>query len=126
MSAAPRPIACGSKRVWTSAYEARERNRRGQFATPPALAREIAIESYQRWRKRDDNVRFLDPAVGTGAFYSALRQVFPAERIDAAVGVELDRAIGASRGESGTGLDCESSAAISRNSSRPIPTNASI
>src|SRR5262249_14529481 len=51
-----------------------ERNRLGQFATPPALALDIARYAYDRWRGRSDRVSFLDPAIGTGSFYSALRQ----------------------------------------------------
>lgn len=67
-----------------------ERNRLGQFATPPALALEIAKCIRRRWRNRTALVRFLDPAIGTGSFYSALRQVFPIGRIETAMGVELD------------------------------------
>ncbi len=71
--------------------DAAERNRIGQFATPPALALEIATYVRQQWRRRKDRVRFLDPALGTGAFYSALRQAFPPTRIVSATGVEVDR-----------------------------------
>jgi adenine-specific DNA-methyltransferase len=35
-------------------------------------------------------VRFLDPAIGTGSFYSALRATFPAKRIGEAKGFEID------------------------------------
>jgi adenine-specific DNA-methyltransferase len=66
-----------------------ERNRLGQFATPPALAAEIlryAVSLLPVERR----VRFLDPAVGTGAFYSALRSVVPDTRIERAVGFEID------------------------------------
>jgi hypothetical protein len=69
---------------------AAERNRLGQFATPPGLALEIARYVWQLWQPRADAVRFLDPALGTGAFYAALRQVFPSDRIEAASGIELD------------------------------------
>ncbi|HEV3082313.1 MAG TPA: hypothetical protein VGY66_21190, partial [Gemmataceae bacterium] len=69
---------------------AAERNRAGQFATPPALAVEIAIYVRELWKERTERVRFLDPALGTGSFYSALRQAFPADRIGSAGGVELD------------------------------------
>ena len=37
-------------------------------------------------------VRFLDPAIGTGSFYSALLRVFPANQIESAVGFETDSA----------------------------------
>ncbi len=69
-----------------------ERNRLGQFATPPALALDIARYAAARWQGRSDRVAFLDPALGTGSFYSAMRQVFPAGRIADACGVELDPA----------------------------------
>lgn len=66
-----------------------ERNRLGQFATPTGLALDIVRYAKQQLSPRS-RVRFLDPALGTGAFYSALRQVFPASRIADAVGFELD------------------------------------
>jgi len=37
-----------------------------------------------------EKVRFLDPAIGTGSFFSALLDVCKAEEIEAASGVELD------------------------------------
>ncbi len=51
---------------------AAERNRLGQFATPTALACEIlryGVSLLPLGRE----IRFLDPAIGTGAFYSALQ-----------------------------------------------------
>ncbi len=35
-------------------------------------------------------VRFLDPAVGTGSFFSALAHAVPSQKITAATGIELD------------------------------------
>ena len=67
-----------------------ERNRLGQFATPAPLALEIARFARRRWRGRSDAVTFLDPAVGSGAFYSALQQAFPPGAVADACGVELD------------------------------------
>jgi adenine-specific DNA-methyltransferase len=67
-----------------------ERNRLGQFATPNALAIEITryVQSVAGPRLR--TVRFADPAIGTGSFYSALLAVFGPEQLESAVGVELD------------------------------------
>jgi adenine-specific DNA-methyltransferase len=72
-----------------------ERNRLGQFATPPALALEIARYAAELWRGRADRADFLDPAIGSGAFYSAFRQAFAAEAVGAACGVEVDPAFAA-------------------------------
>ena len=69
-----------------------ERNRWGQFATPPELSLEIARYAWNYLRRRDGNFCFLDPAVGTGSFFAAFRQIFPADRIELALGVELDEA----------------------------------
>jgi len=66
-----------------------ERNRLGQFATPTALAVEI-LKYASTLLPNGEGVRFLDPAIGTGAFYSALRRVFPKERIAEALGFEVD------------------------------------
>ncbi len=69
-----------------------ERNRLGQFATPNALAVAIAHHLLRLRGDRADAVRFLDPSVGSGSFYSAIRQAFPAEMVGPAAGVELDPA----------------------------------
>ncbi|MBE9129114.1 MULTISPECIES: Eco57I restriction-modification methylase domain-containing protein [unclassified Coleofasciculus] len=66
-----------------------ERNKLGQFATPTALAADIT--KYARMLlPTNPKIRFLDPAFGTGAFYSALLQQFPVSQIVEAVGYEVD------------------------------------
>lgn len=65
-----------------------ERNQCGQFATPSPLA--LSLARYAREVHREGPVTFLDPAVGTGSFFSALCQAFPRESIRGATGVELD------------------------------------
>lgn len=79
-----------------SLKSAEERNRWGQFATPPGLALTIAryVRS-QLWSSRREKVSFLDPAIGTGAFYSALLTAFPRTRVVRAAGVELDSPVAA-------------------------------
>ncbi len=76
------------------ARSAAERNRLGQFATPPELALEIARYTSSLWRGQGsaemETVSFLDPAIGSGSFYSALRQAFPPGSIAEACGVEID------------------------------------
>jgi len=67
-----------------------ERNRTGQFATPHALALEIAEYAWGLWKDRREKVRFLEPCVGTGVFYAALMHQFPADRIETALGYEID------------------------------------
>jgi len=66
-----------------------ERNRLGQFATPPPLALDIVSQA-KRVLPRRARVRFLDPAIGTGSFYSAMLSVFPRGRVDWAKGFEID------------------------------------
>ena len=66
-----------------------ERNRLGQFATPGALA-EAMILTAARLLPSGSPVRFLDPAFGTGSFYSALIRTLSQERIQQAVGFEID------------------------------------
>lgn len=66
-----------------------ERNRLGQFATPTALATDI-LAGARDLLPTTEMVSFLDPAFGTGSFYSALNRVFPAERIARACGFEID------------------------------------
>ena len=72
-----------------AAKEQAERNRMGQFATPTELAKEI-LEYARRQMDGTKDVRFIDPAVGTGSFFSALLRVFPAGSVTRAVGYEID------------------------------------
>ena len=72
-----------------SAKTQTERNQLGQFATPIALATDI-VESAQALLPFNGKIRFLDPAFGTGSFYSALLQQLPLSQIASAVGYEID------------------------------------
>jgi predicted RNA methylase len=67
---------------------AAERNKWGQFATPTPLA--LSLAAYAHTLMGEQQVRFLDPSIGTGSFFSALKETFAKDRIDAARGVELD------------------------------------
>jgi adenine-specific DNA-methyltransferase len=73
-----------------SARSRAERNLLGQFATPPALALAIARYAWRRLSRRRGSFRFLDPAIGTGAFFSAALQAFATSRISDALGAEID------------------------------------
>jgi len=73
-----------------AAKTAAARNRLGQFATPPGLALDIVQHALNLWRGRTDPAAFLDPAIGTGSFYSAFRQIFPPELVADACGIEID------------------------------------
>ncbi len=66
-----------------------EKNRLGQFATPTKLAQQILSYSLILLPAKS-KIRFLDPAIGTGAFYSALLDSVPPNRIVRARGFELD------------------------------------
>lgn len=70
--------------------DARERNRWGQFATPPELAADILSCVHELFEDGSEPIRFLDPGVGSGSFYSALLQCTAADRIQNASGIELD------------------------------------
>jgi len=65
-----------------------ERNKWGQFATPPELA--LSIARYAHGLMGKAPVHFLDPAIGTGSFFSAASQAFGRKHIAAATGIELD------------------------------------
>ena len=52
------------------------RRKMGQFATPMPLAKEML--QYASNILNSQEIYFLDPAFGTGAFYSALLNVFTA------------------------------------------------
>ncbi|GHV37947.1 hypothetical protein FACS1894187_15940 [Synergistales bacterium] len=65
-----------------------ERRRLGQFATPSGLARDIV--SFGLTLHNDELLSFLDPAFGTGAFYSALVDSAELNNISYAKGIEID------------------------------------
>lgn len=75
-----------------------ERNRLGQFATPTGLAHDI-IGFGLSFLGENTRIRFLDPAFGTGSFFSALREKVPSPRIEEAVGYEIDSYYGANTAE---------------------------
>jgi adenine-specific DNA-methyltransferase len=95
-----------------------ERNKLGQFATPASLARDII--QYAAKISRRERVRFLDPAIGTGSFYSALLSEF--NEVESALGYEIDQnyASGARKLWAGTGLNI-----IVRDFTRATPDDAS-
>src|ERR1700676_1149791 len=65
-----------------------QRNRLGQFATPGALARQMLQHAHELLGAAP--VRFLDPAIGTGSFYAALLRQWPLDRMQVALGFEID------------------------------------
>lgn len=67
----------------------RERRKLGQFSTPYALAREIV--SFGLTILDTDEITFLEPCIGSGAFYSALLNEANGDyTIKAATGIEID------------------------------------
>lgn len=66
----------------------KERNQLGQFATPPALA--LDIIRYLEPLMKETPINFLEPAIGTGAFYSALLQTFGEAHVGKALGFDID------------------------------------
>ena len=66
-----------------------ERNKLGQFATPTALARDVLTYGLSLLPQATP-IRFLDPAIGTGSFYGALRATSIGRSVEAASGFEID------------------------------------
>ena len=65
---------------------AAERNRLGQFATPNALAVDIARYVQSVLGRTKGSIRFADPSIGSGSFFSAALAVFGSKRMKSAVG----------------------------------------
>jgi predicted RNA methylase len=80
----------GIQSALDSAKSPAERNRLGQFATPIELAMDIAGYVRLLVDPSLSEIRFADPAIGTGSFFSAARAAFRDSRIKSAVGVEID------------------------------------
>lgn len=66
-----------------------ERNKLGQFATPTALARDLVAHALTLLEP-NERIRFLDPAIGTGSFFSALQHLSEPHRLESATGFEID------------------------------------
>ena len=86
------------QRVQDSTSTLDERNETGQFSTPPELAFQILRYASQQ-TEGEPKVRFLDPGVGTGAFYSALLSTTPSERLEHAHGYEIHQGLAAAATE---------------------------
>ena len=69
---------------------AAERNRLGQFATPYTLAEDMTRYVASMIGTPAKPIRFADPSVGSGSFFSAALAVFGTDQIRTAVGVEID------------------------------------
>ncbi len=77
------------QRLLDAGKTSEDRNRLGQFSTPPSLAREV-LTAALRLVAGEKPLDFIDPAFGTGAFFSALLDVFPSDQIGRCCGVEID------------------------------------
>ncbi|MBI4999976.1 MAG: SAM-dependent DNA methyltransferase [Euryarchaeota archaeon] len=86
-----------------------ERNKLGQFATPPHLAADIVKYIVDKKLLGSAPIHFLDPAIGTGAFYYALVSQVKSGKIASARGIEIDKEVAntADRLWSGFGLNIE-------------------
>lgn len=68
-----------------------ERNRAGQFATPPALSSDVLAYARRLLpASPGGGLRFFDPAFGTGSFYAALLNELGREEVISAEGYEVD------------------------------------
>lgn len=76
-----------------SAKSSLDRNRLGQFSTPFPIACQMVGRAL-RELPNDMPIRFLEPALGSGVFFSALLRQAPATRIADATGCEVDSAYG--------------------------------
>lgn len=65
-----------------------ERNKLGQFATDPRLANDIV--KYTRTLLGKNKISFLEPSIGTGAFFSALSSQVSPKDFESALGYEID------------------------------------
>lgn len=72
---------------------AEERNRLGQFSTPFPVACQIVARALKALPP-ESSIAFLEPALGTGVFFSALLRNTRPARISSATGCEIDPAYG--------------------------------
>ncbi len=82
-----------------------ERNKCGQFATPFGLAKEIVRIASAYLPNQE--IHFLDPAFGTGSFFSAILKTLPKSQILSARGFEIDPHYGTPTASLWQGTDLE-------------------
>lgn len=75
--------------VADASKSAEERNRLGQFSTPFPVATHMVAHALKALPS-DAPVAFLEPALGSGVFYSALLRQAAATQISSATGCEID------------------------------------
>ncbi len=76
--------------IFDSSITPQEKNLKGQFATPPGLASEIGRYVWEIWKSRGEKIRLLEPAFGTGSFYSSLLRIIPSSSWERALAIEID------------------------------------
>lgn len=70
----------------------KERNILGQFATPSDLSNQIVKYCLDKIIPKNIKIHFLDPAFGTGSFFSAMiNNIDNIERISNVKGIEIDK-----------------------------------
>jgi hypothetical protein len=84
-------LRCKAQRALDSATNGSKRNKMGQVATPTDLAIQMA-ELAKTYLPTEIPIRFLDPALGTGVFFYAVRTVF-GSRVETAHGYEIDESV---------------------------------
>ena len=62
----------------------------GQFSTPFSLAEDIVTYAHSLAARNSQRISFLEPALGSGVFFSALESNTPHNQIELATGIELD------------------------------------
>lgn len=67
----------------------KERNVLGQFSTPKDLSDSI-IAFTEQFLDSDSEIRFIDPAIGTGVFYSSITRSSLSNRLQKATGFEMN------------------------------------
>lgn len=98
--------------IYDQAQDGEERNRQGQFATPTPLAIDISSAVIDTLHPEQRNrIRFLEPSVGSGAFFSALLRTIteePDAKLETACGVDINTQLLeiANKLWSGYGLEC--------------------
>ncbi len=77
------------QREFDSRKSNEDRNRLGQYATPNEFAIEILSET-KKYIPKNRAITFLDPALGSGSFYSAFLSEFQSNSSDNNYGIEID------------------------------------
>ena len=82
-----------TKTIKNNKFDIKKASGLGQFLTPPEIALEMAKVVKEYFPITSGDIRFGDPAIGTGTFFRVVKIVFSNYKIESSIGIDIDKEI---------------------------------